>query len=109
MSRPLRVLGRAAADVDDIFNWLARRSVVGAISWYAAFHSELSQIASSPESFAEAAESRPLGWPLRQALFKTRRGRIYRVLFQLFETEIIVLRVRGPGQPPLRRRDFPAL
>ena len=107
MSRTLRILERARSDVDAIFNWLVRRSVPGAISWHLAFSRAVEKIASSPESFAEAAESRALGRQLRQALFKTRRGRVYRIVFEASDTEIILLRVRGPGQSQLRRRDFP--
>lgn len=107
MNRTLRIVERARSDVDDIFNWLVHRSVQGAISWYLAFHQAVERIASSPEGFAEAAESQPLGRQLRQALFKTRRGRTYRLVFEVSDTEIILVRVRGPGQSPLRRRDLP--
>jgi plasmid stabilization system protein ParE len=107
MSRSLRIVERARSDVDDIFNWLVHRSVQGAISWYLAFRNALEKIASSPESLAEAAESRPLGRQLRQALFKTRRGRVYRIVFEVSDTEIMIVRVRGPGQSPLRRREVP--
>jgi hypothetical protein len=81
--------------------------VQGAVSWYLAFCHAIETIASSPEQFAEALESHPLGRPLRQALFKTRRGRVYRIVFETSDTEIMILRVRGPGQSPLRRRDLP--
>src|SRR5262245_4381487 len=107
MSRTPRIVERAASDVDDIFNWLVRRSVQGATSWYLAFRQALGKIASSPESFAEAPESHVVGRQLRQALFKTRRGRLYRIVFQVLETEIVILRIRGPGQSPLRRWDLP--
>jgi plasmid stabilization system protein ParE len=107
MSRPLRIVERARSDMDEIFNWLVHRSVQGAISWYLAFRHAVEKIASSPENFAEAAESHPLGCQLRQAPFKTRRGRAYRIVFEVSDTEIIILRVRGPGQSPLRRRDLP--
>jgi plasmid stabilization system protein ParE len=105
MSQKLRILERARIDVEDIFQWLVHRSVRGAVSWYLAFRKALEEIVSSPESFAEAAESNLLGRKLRQSLFKTRRGRFYR--FEVFDTEIIILRVRGQGQSPLRRRDLP--
>jgi plasmid stabilization system protein ParE len=107
MSRTLRILERAQADVDVIFNWLVHRSLRGAISWYLAFHGAIEKIAASPEMFAEAPESAPLGRQLRQSFFKTRRGRVYRIVFNLSDTAITVLRVRGPGQPPLRRRELP--
>lgn len=108
MSRPLRIVERARSDVDHIFNWLVHRSIQGAISWYLAFLRIVGEIASSPESFAEAPESLPLRRPLRQALFKTRRGRVYRIVFEVSETEVMILRVRGPGQSPLRPRDLPS-
>jgi plasmid stabilization system protein ParE len=98
---------RARSDVEDIFNWLVHRSVQGAISWYLAFRRAIDNLASAPESHAEAAESHPLGRQLRQTLFKTRRGRIYRIVFDVSDTEIIILRVRGAGQSPLRQRDLP--
>ncbi len=107
MSRTLQILERAGADVDDIFGWLVQRSVQGAISWYLAFCRAVEKIAESSESYAEAAESRALGRQLRQAHFRTRRGRVYRIVFALSDIEIIILRVRGPGQSPLRRRDLP--
>lgn len=100
MSRTLRIVERARSDVDDIFGWLARRSVRGAVSWYLAFRDSVTKIASAPEGFAEAAESRPLGRQLREALFRTRRGRVYRIVFEVSQAEIVILRVRGPGQSP---------
>jgi plasmid stabilization system protein ParE len=108
MSRSLRIVERARADVDDIFNWLVGRSAQGAISWYLAFRRAIDKVSDSPEGCAEAPESQRLGRRLRQGLFKTPRGRMYRIVFELSDTAIIVLRVRGPGQGPLRRRDLPA-
>jgi plasmid stabilization system protein ParE len=107
MSHRVRIVARARADVDSIFSWLLRRSVRGAISWYLAFGRAVQKIAASPDAFAETPEAGPLGRDLRQILFKTARGRIYRIVFQYSSTEIQILRVRGPGQPRLRQRDLP--
>lgn len=108
MSRSLRILARAGADIDRIFVWLARRSPQGAASWYTALTGAVARISQAPEQYAGAAEALPR-WNRRihQALFKTARGRRYRIVFELTDTEIRILRVRGPGQPPLRRRDLP--
>lgn len=57
MSRTLRIVERARADTDDIFTWIANRSVQGAISWYLAFHQAVDRIAETPELFAEAPEA----------------------------------------------------
>jgi len=73
-----------------------------------AFGRAVDKVAAAPEVFAEAPESGPLGRSLRQSLFKTRRGRTYRIVFELSEAEIIILRVRGPGQARLQRRELPS-
>src|SRR5437588_5891206 len=108
MSRRLRILARAGADIDRIFDWLAGRSPQGAANWYAALVAAVDRIAETPEQFAVAAESLPR-WnrDIHQAPFKTARGRRYRLIFELTDTEVRILRVRGPGQPPVRRRDLP--
>ena len=46
---------------------------------------------------------------VRQALFKTRRGRIYRMLFTIVGNEVRILRVRGPGQAPVVADDVDSL
>jgi mRNA-degrading endonuclease RelE of RelBE toxin-antitoxin system len=35
---------------------------------------------------------------VRESLFKTRRGLIYRILFTIRENTVIILHVRAPGQ-----------
>src|SRR5262249_25885048 len=107
MSRMVRIVERARTDVDEIFNWLAPRSVRGAISWCLAFGRAVDKLGESRDLHGEAAESPRLGRQLREALLKPRRGRTYRIVFEVFEAEVLILRVRGPGQGPLRRRDIP--
>jgi plasmid stabilization system protein ParE len=107
MTRTLRIIELARNDVDEIFGWLARRSVRGAVAWYLAFRRAVEGIAASPDLLEEAPESGLLGRPLRETLFKTRRGRSYRIVVELSSAGIVILRVRGPGQPRLRRRELP--
>src|SRR5437588_54900 len=109
MSRILRILARARADIDRIFDWLEKRSPQGAATWYGALFEAVARIGENPEGFSILSEALPR-WnrEIHQALFKTPRGRRYRIVFELTETEIRILRVRGPGQPPLRRRDLPS-
>ncbi len=105
MSHTLRIIVRAREDVDGMFAWLARRSARGAVAWYIAFRHAAERITAAPEASPLAPESNRLGHDVRQALFGTRRGRIYRIVFRVVGEEVVVLRVRGPGQAPLRRRD----
>jgi hypothetical protein len=53
-----------------------------------------------------ASEGRLLGRNVREKFFKTRQGRRYRLLYTINGDVVRVLRVRGPGQPPVRRRDL---
>ena len=100
------LLRRAQADVDAIYKWIMKRSSSGAVSWYNAFLDAAAAIERNPESCAAAPEGKRLHLNLRQRLFKTARGRSYRILFVIANKQVRVLRVRGPGQPSLTRRDI---
>jgi plasmid stabilization system protein ParE len=105
MARTIRILSRADGDADDIFVWLAKRSPAGAKAWNAALRERLDSLASTDWNGSPAPEAQEVGLDLRQAFFKTRRGRTYRVLFVSTAEEVTVLRIRGPGQRPVGRPD----
>lgn len=107
MTFHVRLLRRGQADADDIYLWLRKRSPAGAVAWYAAFLKRLDDLSVNATACSIAPESQRLGIEMRQAFFKTRRGRAYRLLFVLAGTDVRVLRVRGPGQRPVTRRDLP--
>jgi hypothetical protein len=79
----------------------------GAAAWYASLGTVIRKIADEADSSALAPESDLVGIPLRQRLFRTRHERRYRVLFTVTENEVCVLRVHGPGQPPVSKSDLP--
>jgi plasmid stabilization system protein ParE len=108
MTFAVRVLGRATADVDHIYLWLRQRSPEGAAAWYAVYLDKLRELADSIAASSVAPEATEFDMELRQAFFKTRRGRTYRLLFVIAGDDLRVLRVRGPGQHPVSRRDLPA-
>jgi plasmid stabilization system protein ParE len=107
MNRHIEFVPRARKDLAAILKWLHVRSPRGAASWYQAFWDAVTRISADPDSFAVAEESHRLKRVARQALFKTRRGRLYRIIFEFSQTEVFILRVRRPGQRPLRRGDLP--
>jgi plasmid stabilization system protein ParE len=80
MKRRVRVLRRAETDADDVYEWLRRRSPTGAAAWFAALGERLESIASGWNG-SPAPEASAVDVDLRQAFFKTSRGRTYRVLF----------------------------
>jgi plasmid stabilization system protein ParE len=101
MTHEVRFTREAAACIRDIRDWLAERSPNGALRWLDALESACGRVAEGPDSFALAPESDEFGEPLRQILFKTRRGRTYRALFIVRERIVHVVSVRGAGQAPI--------
>lgn len=97
----LLVLPRAETDIDSIFNWLSGRSLLGAKNWVLALKLAFDRISKDADSLALAPESRLVNEQIRQCLFKTPKGRTYRILCLVEREGVIVLRVRGPGQPSL--------
>ncbi len=102
MTFQVRETELATRDGDAIFLWLHERSPEGARSWLDAYDAMLDRLAQRAPSFGLAPESEHTSLDVRQALFKTRKGRTYRALFTVMENEVFVLRVRGPGQRPMR-------
>ena len=92
------VLRQADADIDSIITWLANRSPSGARSWYHALESALDWLESNAQSCGLAPENESFPEEIRQHLFKTRRGRPYRLLFTIAGPQVRILHVRGPGQ-----------
>ena len=102
MTFSVHILRRATSDADAIFHWIAARSPAGAARWYAAFLSAAHDLSNNPFRFGISPESEAIGRDVRHRFFKTRRGRVYRLLFLVVGDEVRILRVRGPGQAPVR-------
>jgi plasmid stabilization system protein ParE len=107
MKLAVRVFSRAQADIEDIYTWLQTHSPGGASAWYAALFARLEELSETAASCSMAPEAAQLKLEIRQAFFRTRRGRTYRLLFLATAHEVQILRVHGPGQRPIRRGDLP--
>ncbi len=101
MSCLVHELPKAKQDKHSIFRWLYERSPAGAFTWLDAYDSLAERLKQDAATFGLAPESANCEFEVRQALFKTRRGRVYRALFLIEGTEVFILRVRGPGQAPV--------
>lgn len=88
----------AERNIAIIQDWIAEQSPSGAQRWYLALKKALDSLKSHPERFPTAPESRHFDVDIQDAVFKTRRGLPYRILFTVREAEVQVLFVRGPGQ-----------
>jgi len=76
------------------------RSPLGAHRWWTAFEEAAKLLIRDPHSHGFAPENGLSGLEIRQFLFKTPQGRIYRGVYTTMENKVRILRVRGPGQPP---------
>lgn len=92
-----------------IYDWLAERFAAGAEAWSAALARALMGLRRNPERHGLAPEADDADVEVRQFLFKTRRGRVYRGLFVVDGGEVKVLHIRGPGQRPLRPDELSAV
>jgi plasmid stabilization system protein ParE len=99
-------LRRAEADVRHITGWIAEHSLQGAYTWLDAYEELLQRLADSADTCSAALEDTECSIPLKQALFRTRRGRTFRVIFTILGDQVRILRVRGPGQPPLQEDEL---
>lgn len=102
----VRELPQAKQDKASIFRWLHERSPAGAIAWLEAYDLLVERLKLNAASFGLAPESKDCDLEVRQGLFKTRRGRVYRALYFIERDEAFILRVRGPGQAPVNPREI---
>ncbi len=107
MTLILKILPRAEQDAQHIFDYISKRSLRGAAAWWAAFEDAATRALDDFARFALASENDLFPFEIRQVLFKTRRGRTYRYVFTVVGAELRILRVRGPGQPPLQPDELP--
>src|SRR6516225_6711079 len=91
-------LRAAERDFNAIPDYIAARSKPGAEAWARAFDKALARLEDSADSCPLAAENEYVDFEVREILFKTRRGLIYRILFTIREATVFILHVRGPGQ-----------
>jgi plasmid stabilization system protein ParE len=96
----------AQLDSDRIFEWIAAQSLQGAVLWHRAFEKALKELQTDAALYGRVAESAEFDRDVRQNIFRTRRGRAYRLVYVLLGNEVHILRVRGPGQSTLTTNDL---
>jgi plasmid stabilization system protein ParE len=106
MKYKVRVLGRAQQDVAACYAFIAERSRAGAASWFNRFVETRDRLADDATSRPLAYESGIVDREIREVLFKTRKGRPYRIVFVIEADEVLILRVRGPGQDTIAPTDL---
>jgi plasmid stabilization system protein ParE len=93
---------QAQADFDNILAWLAEKFPNALPKWLDSYERVLSRLEQDPSAFTFAPEDEVLKSSIRQALFWTGGGYVYRLLFVIADYEVRVLHIRGPGQDYVR-------
>lgn len=106
MTYRLVIVEPAEVDVDSIYAYIRAKSPQGAAAWHRAFLACTERIVRHPWACSIAPETAEFDFELRQVLFKTRYGSLYRCVFTVVGDEVRILRVRGPGQAPLKAADI---
>ena len=106
MSFRVQLTAEAVRNQNDIADWIAQRSVVGALAWLDALDRVLRQLSTSPASFPKAAADEFCHRELRNSLFGTRTGRVFRAIFYMDGDYVIVTHLRGPDQQALSDDDL---
>jgi toxin ParE1/3/4 len=98
MSYQVRLTSRAERDVDGILAWLRQHSPQGAAAWFGRWNDVIQDLSAMAGNYDLAPENDSHDIEIRHVLFKTRRGKKYRALFIIRESQVYIIHVRGPGQ-----------
>jgi len=102
----VELLEAAKTDYRRIYSYIAKRSPQGAERWDDAFEVALQRLTRNPLEGSVAPESKRLTEEVRQLLFRTKHGLVYRAIYKIDGQQVVVLRLRGPGQRPVGRPDL---
>lgn len=94
----VQILKKAERDFRQILSHIAGRSKSGAAAWAKAFRNAMTRLENEADHLPLAVENDHVDFEVREVLFKTRRGLVYRALFTIRSDDVYVLHVRGPGQ-----------
>lgn len=93
MTYKVRITQKAWEEIDQAYEWLALRSPTAAASWKQSLLDATDTLAQLPHRCPLAPESAFFGTELRE-LHHGKRQRAYRIVFQIRENTVYVLRVR---------------
>jgi plasmid stabilization system protein ParE len=98
MSFEVRLLARAEHNFDTLINWIAANSPSSLSKWFDTYEDILKRLEREPLSFGFAPENDVIGNSVRQAIFRTGKGFVYRLLFVVIGNQVRILHIRGLGQ-----------
>ena len=104
MAFSLHITAKALAEIDGALAWRAQQSISAAARWYDKLMKTVNSLTENPAQWPLAPESE--WYPgIRQRIFGKRRA-IYRVLFEIRDHTVYILRVRHGAQDLLKPGDL---
>jgi len=105
MSFRVELTATAAEEIRHGFRWLSQHSPAAAERWRAALLTAIDSLVDHPERCALAPEDEWYQNGLRQLLHGKRRS-VYRILFEVRDGVVVILRVRHAAQALLEPDDL---
>lgn len=106
MKYQVRLTLKAEADLEGVLAWFREQEAIAAGSrWVAGVMQAIDRLETFPLRCELADESADLGLEIRQLRFGKRRG-AYRILFQVEDHTVHILRVRHGAQDRVARDDL---
>ncbi len=98
MKYHVKIADDALKDYGELLTYICNQSPAGGKAWATAVDEVLGSIESNPFQFGLIPERERILVQYREAFFKTRKGKRYRIVFAVEESLVAILYIRGPGQ-----------
>jgi plasmid stabilization system protein ParE len=93
----VQITAKALHEIDEALGWLAERSLAAATRWYLQLIESIRSLEDNPMRCGVAPESEWYPGKLHQLFHGKRRG-VYRILFEIRDDTVYILRVRHSAQ-----------
>jgi plasmid stabilization system protein ParE len=97
MPYTVQITRKAFWEIDQSLEWLMDRSTSAAVKWHEGLMQAVRSLADNPERCGIAPESEWYPGEIRQLLYGKRRG-VFRVIFEVKDDTVTILRVRHGAQ-----------
>lgn len=100
------ITDKALADIDGVLDWLHSQDATAASQrWFSAIWIAIDSLQSHPERGAVAPEAKDIGREIRELHFGKRSG-TYRIVFEIRDKTVDILRVWHSSRDTLRAEDL---
>lgn len=106
MKYRVRLTAKAETDVEAVLRWFhEQRATAAGERWFSRLMAKIDTLEAHPQRCAVAAESEDLGLEIRELLFGKRHG-VYRILFQIVNRTVHILRVWHTARDRVSQEDL---